>query len=114
MLSGAGAYGVKPGHRLYNELGANLKIEVNTTLWKIVSLYSRLSFYSNYMHKPLNIDIRWDFQLKITIAKWFLVNVNMNLLYDDDIAFLDKQTGRLVHSKLQFKELAGLGIQFKF
>lgn len=33
-LSDAGAFGVKSGHRILNEFGANIRAEAKTTLWK--------------------------------------------------------------------------------
>ena len=61
-LSDAGAFGVKSGRRVLNEFGANIRAEAKTTLWKKLSLYSRLELYSNYLHNPQNIDINWDIQ----------------------------------------------------
>ncbi len=112
-LSDAGAYGVKPGHDLYNEFGASLKAEADATLWKSVSLYSRLSFYSNYLKNPQNIDIRWDTQIRIALSKMLTASLNVNMLYDDDIKFIDAD-GTEHSSRLQVKQIAGIGLQMKF
>lgn len=56
-LSDEGAYGVDPGKHLLSAFGANLKGEVKYEFLKNMTVYSRLDLYSDYLHKPLNIDV---------------------------------------------------------
>ena len=112
-LSAEGAYGVDPGKRFLNEFGANVKAEVNTPLWSILSLYTRLELYSNYLKDPQNIDIRWDIQLNLALTKWLTANLYVNMLYDDDVKFKD-EAGNIRGSRFQVKEVAGIGFQVKF
>lgn len=58
-LSAEGAYGVDPGKRLLSEFGGNLKLEFNYEFLPNMTLYSRVDFYSNYLDKPQNVDVRW-------------------------------------------------------
>lgn len=111
-LSDAGAFGVKAGERLLNEFGSNLKIEVKTPVWHNITLYSRLEFYSNYLHNPQNIDIKWDTMINLKINKWLSANLNVNLIYDDDTKFL--QDDERMIPKFQLKEVLGVGIMFSF
>lgn len=112
-LSLAGAFSVTPGKRLLNEFGANIRAEVNTTIWKKLSLYTRLDFYSNYLDKPQNIDVNWDIQLNYALTSWLTANLQVNMIYDDNILFgaTDDTPGS---PRLQIKEVLGIGLQANF
>ena len=111
-LSAEGAYGVDPGKRLLSEFGGNLKLEFNYEFLPNMTLYSRVDFYSNYLDKPQNVDVRWDTQINMKINKWFAANLNLNLIYDDDTKIL-QQDGRQ-GARIQFKEALGIGLQAAF
>ncbi len=106
-------YGVAPGKKLRNELGANVRLEVNRDLLTNLHLYSRLDLFSNYLHKPQNIDVRWYVLLAYKLNNWLGVNLTFNMLYDDDIKFA-RQDGTVGGSKIQFKEVLGIGFQTQF
>ena len=106
-------YGVEPGHRIRHEFGANVRVEVNRDLLKNMHLYSRLDLFSNYLHKPQNIDVRWYTQLAYRINEWIGVNLSLDMLYDDDVKF-PHSDGTPGSAKLQIKEVLGIGLQAQF
>ena len=59
-----------------------------------MTILSRLSFYSNYLKDPQNIDINWDVQLNMAINKWFACNITTNLIYDNDTKILQKTAAK--------------------
>lgn len=109
QLSDEGAFGVKKGKHLFSEFGANLKMEVTYEFLTNMNIYTRLVFYSNYLHQPQNMDVHWDILLNMKINKWFSTNFTANLIYDNDIKTTTKNgaTG----PRVQFKELLGVGLQ---
>lgn len=107
------AYGVKYGKRMLNEIGANVRLEVNYDITHNINLYSRLDLFSNYLHKPQNVDVRWTVAVTAAINKWLSTNLTLNMIYDDDIKF-PTAGGRMVGSKLQIKEVLGIGLQATF
>lgn len=111
-LSNAGSFGVDPGKKVLNEFGANLKLEVKYEFLKNMTVYSRVDFYSDYLRKPLNIDVNWEVQLNMQINKWFSATFTTNLIYDDDIKITqpDGSNG----PRVQFKELLAVGFQYTF
>lgn len=111
-LSDSGAFGVTPGDKLLSEFGANAKLEAKYPVMKNISVYSRLDLYSDYLRKPLNIDVNWEVQLNMTINKWFTTTLTTNLLYDDDIKITQKDGSK--GPRVQFKEVLGVGLQFNF
>ena len=74
--------------------------------------YSRLDLYSDYLHKPQNIDVNWEIQINMAINKWFSTTLTTNMVYDDDIKIVQKDGSK--GSRLQFKEVLGVGVQFNF
>lgn len=111
-LSAAGAFGVEPGRRLLSEFGAVLKTEFQHEIMTNMNLYSRLVLFSNYLHEPQNVDVHWDVQLAMKINRFFSANLNMNLVYDDDV--MVKQPDGSSGPRLQFKEVFGIGFMYNF
>lgn len=111
-LSDEGAYGVDPGKHLLSSFGANLKGEVRYEFMKNMTVYSRLDLYSDYLDKPQNVDVNWEVQINMAINKWFSTTLTTNMVYDDDIKIVQKDGSK--GSRLQFKEVLGVGVQFNF
>ena len=100
-----------PG-KMLSAFGANLKGEVKYEFLKNMTVYSRLDLYSDYLHKPLNIDVNWEVQVNMIINKWFSTTLTTNLMYDDDVKIAQKDGTK--GSRVQFKEILGVGVQFNF
>ena len=111
-LSDEGAYGVDPGKHLLSSFGANLKGEVRYEFMKNMTVYSSLDLYSDYLHKPQNIDVNWEVQINMAINKWFSTTLTTNLVYDDDVKIAQKDGTK--GPRVQFKEILGVGLQFNF
>lgn len=111
-LSDEGAYGVNPGKHLLSSFGANLKGEVRYEFMKNMTVYSRLDLYSDYLHKPQNVDVNWEVQVNMAINKWFSTTLTTNLVYDDDVKIAQKDGTK--GPRVQFKEILGVGFQFNF
>ena len=67
---------------------------------------------ADYLHKPLNIDVNWEVQVNMIINKWFSTTLTTNLMYDDDVKIAQKDGTK--GSRVQFKEILGVGVQFNF
>ena len=44
-----------------------------------MTVYSRLDLYSDYLHKPQNIDVNWEVQINMAINKWFSTTLTTNM-----------------------------------
>jgi hypothetical protein len=107
------AYGVEPGKHFRSELGANVRFELDKELMTNLKIYSRLDLFSNYLLKPQHIDVRWNVLLTAKINKWVSANLSFDMIYDDDIKF-KRADGTQGSSRLQVKEVLGLGLQTNF
>lgn len=117
-LSNQGAFGVDPGKKTRMEVGAILKMDLNTEIMKNVTLNNKVELFSNYLEKPQNVDIDWDLMLNMKVNDYLSANLITNLIYDDDIKVPIEVTdsGEIVRSgpRIQFKEIFGIGLNIKF
>uniref|UniRef100_UPI003216246A DUF3078 domain-containing protein n=1 Tax=uncultured Draconibacterium sp. TaxID=1573823 RepID=UPI003216246A len=112
-LSDAGAFGVDPGDKTRSELGATAKFEYKTDIMKNVSFTTKLDLFSNYLKNPQNIDIDWTAQINMKVNDYLSANIITQLIYDDDVDIVDPDTG-IGSPKIQFMEMFGVGLTFKF
>lgn len=99
-LAATGAFGVnqreipedpnsafRPGNseNVRFEVGATLRIKYKKDILKNVALESQAEFFSNYIDRPQNIDIRWNNALVCSINKYITVNLFTDLIYDHDV-----------------------------
>ena len=110
ILSQKGLYGVKPGQNLNFELGAYATINYLKEINPNVVYKAKLDLFSNYRHKPQNVDFFMTNILSVKISKLFNVTWAVDLIYDDDARLFGPYK---TSPALQFKSLVGLGIQLK-
>ncbi|MFC2151481.1 DUF3078 domain-containing protein [Bacteroidota bacterium] len=112
-LSARGSFGVDPGSKTRMELGGALTIGVKKDIMKNVALTSTVGLFSNYMEDSQNIDIDWKVMINMKINDYLSANINTHLIYDDDIKTSD-DAGDPKGAKVQFKEVFGVGLTYKF
>ncbi len=125
-LSDAGAFGVSPGKNTRSEFGGYLRTiytrnNFKGEFMKNVAFTTKLDLFSNYIDKPQNIDVNWETLIALKVNKFISVSFNTDLIYDDNIKVpFDKngdgiiEAGEAVGSKVQFKEILGVGLSYKF
>ncbi len=125
-LSAHGAFGVTPGEKLKSEIGGYLRViytknDFKGEFLKNVAFTTKIDLFSNYADNPQNIDVSWETQIAMKVNKFISVNFNTHLIYDDNIQIpSDKngdktiEAGESVRSKIQFKEILGVGISLNF
>ena len=125
-LSDLGAFGVKPGEKTKSEIGGYLRAiysrnDFKSEVLKNVSFTTKIDLFSNYTENPQNVDVNWEILIALKVNKFLSVNFNTQLIYDDNIQIpTDKngngtfEPGESVRSKVQFKEILGVGLSYKF
>jgi hypothetical protein len=126
FLSDAGAFGVKPGEKSRGEFGGYLRMiysrnDFKDEFLKNVAFTTKIDLFSNYANNPQNVDVSWETLIALKVNKFIAVNFNTLLLYDDDIKVPFDRNGddtiavnEVVGSKVQFKEIFGVGLSYKF
>lgn len=121
-LASVGAFGVDPGENLRSEIGGYVRMGYTSDIVENVSLTTRIDLFSNYLNNPQNIDINWEMLISMKINKFLSATIATQLLYDDDITLQKKdpvlEDGVVIDSGrgpgVQFKEVFGLGLSYKF
>ncbi|MFW5820722.1 MAG: DUF3078 domain-containing protein [Bacteroidota bacterium] len=110
-LSNIGKFGVDPGNKFRAELGGFLKVAYSLNIMENVDLSSNVTFFSNYLENPEDIDVNAEFLLSMTINEFLSANINTMLIWDKDVV-VQQDNGD--QGSLQLKEVFGLGLSYKF
>jgi len=125
-LSDLGAFGVTPGENTLSEFGGYARViysrnDFKNELLKNVSFTTKIDLFSNYIKNPQNIVISWETLLAFKINKFLSASIITHLMYDDKIQIPDDingngilETGESIRSKVQFKEILGVGFSYNF
>ena len=111
-LSDAGAFGVDAGDKFRSEMGAFAKLAVNKDIMENVNFKSTLDLFTNYSESFGNVDVVWDVMINMKINSVLTATINTSLVYDDDVDYIDGDENK--GPKIQFKEIVGLGLAYKF
>ena len=110
-LSAKGDYGVKPGNKLKNEIGAFASINYLKNISETITYNGRLDLFSNYEHNPQNVDIMMNNKFTAKFSKSLSASLGLDLIYDDDAKLFGKNGDS---PAWQLKSLMGVGLSVKF
>ena len=109
-LSAKGAYGVTPGKKVKNEIGAFASINYLKNLNKVITYNGRLDLFSNYGHNPQNIDVMMNNMFTAKLSKILTASLGLDLIYDDDVKLFGPNHDS---PAWQLKSLIGVGLSVK-
>ncbi len=109
-LSAKGEYGVDPGSRSMNELGAFATINFQKPFNKYISYKGRLDLFSNYKRDPQNVDLYMTNMFTTKVARILAFTWSVDMIYDDDVRLFGDEKDA---PALQLKSLFGIGLQVK-
>jgi hypothetical protein len=129
-IADAGIYGNDPltvdangtithGKKTLTQLGAYLRVTYKKDVMTNVNLQTKLELFSNYLKNPQNIAVNWEVLISMKINKLLTANIGTQMIYDDLISVpvvtnvngVDVTT---LGKRVQFKEVFGLGLAYKF
>ena len=103
-------YGVTLGKTVRNEIGAFASITYIKNFTKTISYNGRLDLFSNYEHKPQNVDVMMNNMFAAELSKVLTASLGLNFIYDDDV----KQFGPNHNSPaLQFQSMLAVGLSVR-
>jgi hypothetical protein len=110
-LSIKGAYGVNPGEKSKNEIGAFVSVNYLHDLSKTITYKGRLDLFSNYEHNPQNVDVLMNNMFTAKVSKVLTASIGLDLIYDDDVKLFGPN-----HDSpgLQLKSQIAVGMSLKF
>ena len=109
-LSAKGAYGVTPGKKVKNEIGAFASITYLKNLNKTITYNGRLDLFSNYEHNPQNVDVMMNNMFTAKLSKVLTASLALNFIYDDDVKLFGPN-----HDSpgLQYQSMLAVGLSVK-
>jgi hypothetical protein len=117
-------YGIPKDKKSLNEPGVSFMITNEFNPIETVDIINRLQLFTNYIRNPQDIDVDWE-MIATAHLNWFTdVRFNTHLIYDDDTKTVEKDKhGKSIllpdgtekkSARIQFKEMLGLSLSFKF
>ena len=111
-LAAVGAFGVDSGKKSKVEFGAFATISYNHKIG-MNSLYTgRLDLFSNYGHKPGDVDVSFTNLLAVKVTRVISMTFVLNMIYDNDVKTV-KSDGTSGGAALQVQEVLGIGLSVK-
>ena len=116
--SGIASEKIREGKRSRYEFGGGIVFNLNGSLFEEKATYSsQLELFSNYFDKPQNVDVVWDFKLRILLTQHISTGINLHMIYyDNQKTFIKDADGKITEHgpKLQVKQFFEVGLFFGF
>jgi hypothetical protein len=116
-------YGIAFNRKSLHEPGISFMMSHEFKPMETVTVKNRLQLFSNYANNLQNIDIDWEMIVTASL-NWFTeVRFNTFLIYDDDIKTIEYEDDKPVlgsdgqpkkTARVQFKEMLGFSLIFRF
>ena len=127
-LADAGKFGLLPaeidasGNIIHADkyrmaFGAMARLTYAKDIFKNVNFATILELYSDYLNKPQNIDVDWQFLFTFKVNEFLNAQLKGQLIYDDDVNIdIDSNNDGIVDAvgpRVQFTETFSLGLVYK-
>ncbi len=103
LTANGSVFGVDQGETSRYELGFYAALFYKAKLMENVTMENIFNAYSNYLEDPQNIDLNYQINFVMQINKYLSTNLNLHMIVDDNAT-----------SRVQFKQLFGLGVNYIF
>jgi len=107
----AKAYGISPGKKVKNEIGAFASITYLANLSKTITYNGRLDLFSDYENNPQNIDVTMTNMFTAKLSKVLTASLGLNLIYDQDVKLFGPNHNS---TALQLQSIIAVGLSVKF
>lgn len=81
-------------------MGGYIRIALNKDITDNITLKTKLDLFSNYLHKPQNLDVDAEILLSMKITKFITANFYAQIIYDDDVIIeIDSNNDGIIDKK---------------
>ena len=124
-LAKQGAYGVQAevddSHgniithytKVREQIGGYLRMQYRRNVMQNVSLGTTLELFSDYIKNPQDLYVNWTTFIVMKVNKYISATFNTQLIYDP-VVKIKQADGTLVGPRVQFKQILGVGLAYKF
>ncbi len=123
-LAKQGAYGVQGDvvtngvitthyKEVREQIGGYVKMQYRRNVMHNVSLGTMVELFSDYIHNPQNLYVNWTVLIAMKVNKYISATLNTQLIYDPAVK-IKQADGTEVGPRVQFKQVLGVGLAYKF
>ncbi len=108
-------YSIDSAMNLRTDVGALVNFKYEREVLENINFLTKLNLFANYLDlKGVDdVDLSWEVLVTMNVFKVLSVNLNTHLIWDKDVKTVNTD-GTLGDAKVQFKEIFGAGIAYKF
>lgn len=108
-------YSIDSSKNLRTDVGAIIKFKYEKEIVKNVNFLTKLDLFANYLElkQVSDVDVNWEVLLTMNVFKVISININTQLIWDKDVKNVQSD-GTLGDARIQFKEIIGAGLAYKF
>jgi len=107
VYDSSGTTRIKAGKKFRPEFGAYFTAKFQKDVLKFMNISTKVDLFNNYTNKIAAnrkyIAVNWETMINLKAGKFITTSIFTRLIYDHDIS-----------SKVQFKEVLGVGFSYKF
>lgn len=105
-------YDIIPYEKLRMQFGGYFKMAYSKTVMENVNFATTLELFSDYINNPQNLYVNWTTLTTMKVNKYISATLSTQLIYDEAVMIKDKD-GK-IGPRVQFKQVLGLGLSYKF
>ncbi len=107
-------YSIDAGEHVRNDIGFLIRTSFEKEVVKNLNITSVLDLSGAYerLNGLDDVDVDWEILATYNVFKVLAINLNTHLIWDKDVRFDDGEGG--TEARLQFMEIFGAGITYKF
>ncbi len=94
------------------QFGGYFKMVYKKTVMENVDFGTTLELFSDYLNHPENLYVNWTTLTTMKVNKYISATLSTQMIYDEAVMIKDKD-GK-IGPRLQFKQVLGIGLSYKF
>lgn len=98
--------------KVRQQFGGYFKMVFQKTVMENVNFGTTLELFSDYLKNPQNLYVNWTTLTTMKVNKWISATLSTQLIYDEAVMIKDKD-GK-IGPRVQFKQVFGIGLTYKF
>jgi hypothetical protein len=103
---------ITPYLKMRQQYGGYFKLMFKKTIMENVDFATVLELFSDYLHHPEDLYVNWTTLTTMKVNKYISATLSTQLIYDEAVMIKDRD-GK-IGPRVQFKQVLGVGLSYKF
>lgn len=101
-----------PYSKVREQFGGYFKMVFQKNIMENVTFGTTVELFSDYLKNPQDLYVNWTTLTTMKVNKWISATLSTQLIYDESVMIKDKD-GK-IGPRVQFKQVLGVGLSYKF